>query len=151
MDVLDTAAGLAPRRATANGVVAMQYSFLWRLVAACWLFGITAGPSQLAAQQPIQVTKEQLVGTWKLVSWEQFEPNGSMSPALVGTNIAGMLMFDTAGHFSLKMISERPKWVAEGRMSGTPEENAAAARGVLSYFGTYSVAQNGLVFHIERS
>src|SRR3954470_7336481 len=151
MDVLDTAAGLALRRATANGVVAMQYSFLSKLVAACWLFGIVAGSAELAAQQAVQVTKEQLVGTWKLVSWEQFEPNGSTSPALIGANIAGMLMFDTAGNFSLQMISERPKWAAEGRMSGTPEENAAAAQGVLSYFGTYSVAQNGLIFHIERS
>jgi hypothetical protein len=91
----------------------MHYSFLCRLVAACWLFGIATGSDELAAQQAIQVTKEQLVGTWKLVSWEQFEPNGSTSPALVGTNIAGMLMFDTAGNFSLQMISERPKWVAE--------------------------------------
>jgi len=65
--------------------------FLWRLLAACWLFGIAAGSGELAAQQAIQVTKEQLVGTWKLVSWEQFEPNGGTSPALVGTNIAGML------------------------------------------------------------
>jgi hypothetical protein len=141
---------LARARPT-KGAVVMHYSFLCRLVAACWIFGIAAGSADLAAQQAIQVTKEQLVGTWKLVSWEQFEPNGSTSPALVGTNIAGMLMFDTAGNFSLQMISERPKWVAEGRMSGTPEENAAAAQGVLSYFGTYSVAPNGLVFHIERS
>ena len=125
--------------------------FLCRLLAACWLFGIAAGSGELAAQQAIQVTKEQLVGTWKLVSWEQFEPNGGTSPALVGTNIAGMLMFDGAGNFSLQMISVRPKWVAEGRMSGTPEENAAAAQGVLSYFGTYSVAPNGPIFHIERS
>ena len=125
--------------------------FRCRLLAACWLFGIAAGSGELVAQQAIQVTKEQLVGTWKLVSWEQFELNGSTSPALVGTNIAGMLMFDGAGNFSLQMISERPKWVAEGRMSGTPEENTAAAQGVLSYFGTYSVAPNGPIFHIERS
>ena len=73
---------------------AMQ--FLGRLVAACWLLGIAAGPGELAAQQPIHVTKDQLLGTWKLVSWEQFEPNGSASPALGGTNIAGILMFDAA-------------------------------------------------------
>jgi hypothetical protein len=62
-----------------------------------------------------------------------------------------MLMFDAAGNFSLQMISERPKWAAEGRMTGTSEENAAAAQGVLSYFGTYSVNPGGLTFHIERS
>jgi len=125
--------------------------FLSRLVAACWLFAIAAGSGELAAQQPIHVTKDQLLGTWKLVSWEQFEPNGSASPALGGTNVAGILMFDAAGNFSLQMISERPKWAAHSRMSGTPEENTAAAQGVLSYFGTYSAEKNSLVFHIERS
>ena len=42
--------------------------FRCRLLAACWLFGIAAGSGELAAQQAIQITKEQLVGTWKLVS-----------------------------------------------------------------------------------
>ena len=125
--------------------------FLGRLVAACWLLGIAAGPGELAAQQPIHVTKDQLLGTWKLVSWAQFEPNGSASPALGGTNIAGILMFDAAGNFSMQMISERPKWAADGRMGGTPEENTAAAQGVLSYFGTYSAEKDSLVFHIQRS
>src|SRR5687767_6070284 len=82
----------------------MYGGVLRTLFAACWICSIIAGSSELAAQQTISVTKEQLVGTWKLVSWEQFEPNGSTSPALVGTNIAGMLMFDAAGNFSLQMI-----------------------------------------------
>src|SRR4051812_9730646 len=129
----------------------MRCGVLLRFVSAFWLFCIPIGSIELAAQAAISVTKEQLVGTWKLVSWVQFEPNGSTSPALVGTNIAGRLMFDATGNFSLQMISERPKWAAEGRMSGTAEENAAAAQGVLSYFGTYSVTQDGIGFHIERS
>ena len=91
-------------RATKAEVV-MHHDFLCRLVAACWLFGIAMGSGKIAAQQVIQVTKEQLVGTWKLVSWEQFEPDGSTSPASAGTNIAG----STNGRGQTKNKASRPR------------------------------------------
>ena len=47
----------------------------------------------------------------------------------------------------------RPKFASNNRLEGTPEENTAAVRGSIAYFGTYSVseADHTLDFHIEKS
>ena len=54
---------------------------------------------------------------------------------------------------SLVIASDRPKWKSPDRMEGTPEENTAAARGTLAYFGTYSISEPDQTFtlHVDRS
>jgi hypothetical protein len=53
----------------------------------------------------------------------------------------------------LVIASDRPKWKSPDRMEGTPEENTAAARGTLAYFGTYSISEPDQTFtlHVDRS
>ena len=87
---------------------------------------------------------------WSLVSWEEVFPDGHKILPL-GDNGKGMLVFDQAGHFVISLISLRPKFAVNDRAAGSPEENKALAEGVLTYFGTYSVEANTLVYHIDRS
>ena len=55
-----------------------------------------------------------------------------------------MAMFDAAGHFSWQIIrSDIPKFASNNRQQGTAEENKAVSQGSLSYFGTYSVNDDG--------
>ena len=95
--------------------------------------------------------KEQLVGTWKIVSVDNTRPDGSIKQ-IFGTNPRGIAVFDTHGNAVVVLMrSDRAKFAADNRDLGTPEENKATVQGTHAYFGTYSVieAEKALVFHNE--
>ncbi len=97
-----------------------------------------------------EIAPKDLVGMWSLVSWEEVFPDGHKIAPL-GDNGKGMLVFDQAGHFVISLISLRSKYAANDRAAGSPEDNKRLAEGVLTYFGTYSVEANTLIYHIDRS
>ncbi len=104
-------------------------------------------------QQQGKSVKEQFVGTWTLVSIHYVHPDGSKVEPF-GSDAKGMLVFDGTGRFSTQiMAADRPKFASNNRMLGTPEENKAAAQGVVAYFGTYTVSEADRIvtLHIERS
>jgi len=106
-----------------------------------------------ALQTLAQSAQDQLVGTWTLVSIYIEAPDGSRFD-LFGANPTGLLIMDGNGRISMQLIgSDLPKFVSNGRLDGTPEENKAVVQGVLCYFGTYSVsdADRSLNIHIESS
>jgi len=116
------------------------------------LVGVALLPGDALAQQ--KSLKEQLVGTWTLVSWDTVNADGSKTPPpFEGANLKGMLMFDGGGRFSFQAMTERPKFKVSDRMKATAEENNSVLRGILSYFGTYTVneADRSLNFNVERS
>jgi hypothetical protein len=118
------------------------------------LAGLLALVGVAVAQQPQPASKNQLVGTWTLVKWWNIAEDGhEMPPPIDGKDMKGLLMFDSSGHYSLVIASDRPKWKSLDRMEGTPEENQAAARGTLAYYGTYSVSEPDQTFtlHVDRS
>src|SRR5438105_3720100 len=64
-----------------------------------------------AMGQP-QSLKEQLAGTWTLVSWELKKADGSKAQ-LYGTKPAGIAFFDTGGRYIITVMqSERPNYVS---------------------------------------
>jgi Lipocalin-like domain len=101
--------------------------------------------SALAAQA--QALKQQLVGTWIVVSSSTKLPDGS--PAW-GSNPKGLVIFTENGHYSSQLMrSDRPKFASNNRTTGTPEENKAAVQGAISSFGTYSVDEANKTFTIR--
>jgi hypothetical protein len=109
-------------------------------------------PTSAAAQQPSNSMKEQLVGTWKLVSLVSTRPDGSKYE-LFGPEANGLLIFDGNGRYSLQIFRRRRVPFAGGRMEGTQEENRAAVQGMISHFGTFTIddAEHAVTFHIESS
>ena len=95
-----------------------------------------------AAQQA--TLKDQLVGTWTMVS----------STARFGTNPKGQMILLPNGRYSF-MISrvDVPKFAANNVTQGTAEENAAVVKGVIANFGTWSVdeATKTLTTNVEAS
>jgi hypothetical protein len=78
--------------------------------------------------------KEQLVGTWTLVSINRSDT--------FGADPKGIAFFDSGGYFIITVMrSDRPKYTINDRAQGTIEENKATAQGTLTYFGTYSVSE----------
>ena len=83
--------------------------------------------------------KEQLVGTWTLVSLEQVRPDGSRHQNY-GSNPKGVHVFAPNGRFYLMFArSDLPKIASNNRMKGTAEEHKAIWEGSIAYFGTYTV------------
>jgi hypothetical protein len=94
-----------------------------------------------------------VVGTWTIVSIDDVRPDGSKH-AVFGSSLEGVLIFDAEGRYSLQLCeTERPKFAANDRNKGTPEENQAAVKGCNPHWGRYSVDVAGktINFHIDHA
>jgi len=101
-----------------------------------------------AAQQPL---KDQIVGTWLLVSAENVNANGSAT-SIFGPHGKGILIFQPNGRFAYVLVDpDVPKFSSNKRTVGTPAEFEAAYKGSLASSGTYSVSESDrtFVFHME--
>ena len=120
-------------------------------LSAIMALGLALLPGSSVAQQ--KSLKEQLIGTWTVVSFDSFDASGTKVPNMEGRDLKGQFILTDNGRFSLQMITEFPKLASNDRMKTTPAEDKAVAHGVLSYFGTYTVseADKTVSYRIERS
>ena len=101
------------------------------------ILGVALPAGDAVAQQ--KSLKEQLVGTWKLVSADNVRNDGSKLD-VAGPNPKGVVIYTSDGHFALVITrADLPKFASNSRDLGTPEENKAVVQGSIAYFGTYSV------------
>jgi len=115
-----------------------------------FVFALAVSTGKATAQRTVQ---EQVVGTWTLVLVDNVLPDGSRVQ-LYGPNPQGILMFDAGGRYSMQILREgRPKFSANDKSKGTPEEYKAAVQGSNSHFGTYTVNETDhtVTFHIEHA
>ena len=97
--------------------------------------------------------KEQLVGTWLLVSWEQRRSDGTKTQRY-GAKPTGIAVFDAGGRYIVTVMrSDRANYASNALWAGTAEDNKATADGTITYFGTYvaSDAESSIAIHIEGS
>ncbi len=115
------------------------------------LLAFVSGSGNAIAQQYGQTLKQQLVGTWTLVS--NTNDRGGTKTQPFGSNPSGMAIFDSAGHIVyILMRSDLPKFASNNRLAGTPEENKAVIQGSLVYFGTYTVQDDHTyALHVQGS
>lgn len=97
-----------------------------------------------AQQRPL---KEQIVGTWSLVSFDAVGTDGSRKPFL-SSQPKGIFMVDGAGRYSLVLTNpERPKkWTGGNREAIPAEEYKSAAMGLVAQFGNWSVDDGSKTF-----
>ena len=113
--------------------------------------GISLFVGSAAGQQ--RSLKEQLLGTWALVSHVSTRADGSKF-SMYGANPKGIAFFDAGRQFIITVMrSDRVNYVIDLPTQGTAEENKATAQGTITYFGTYSVseADRSIAIHIEAS
>jgi hypothetical protein len=114
--------------------------------------GETSGHGMTAAEQTAKGTGGNVTGTWTLVSETAHQGGKTTYP--LGANPLGSIMLDGHGRFMLMIARpDLPKFAANKRDAGTPEENKAVLAGALAFFGAYSVneADHVLTLHPEAS
>ncbi len=95
-----------------------------------------------------QLTKSQLIGTWRLVSFESRDESGEIRYPL-GRNAIGQISYGAEGRMSAIIVQPERLPFASGDMRrGTDTELRSAFEGFIGYFGTFSVdAATGAVIH----
>lgn len=108
---------------------------------AALLLGFALLPGSAFSQQ--KSLKDQLVGTWTVVSWQQTNKDGTKLQRF-GTTPKGVNMFDANGHFFIMFARpDLPKIASGDPNTPTPDEANAIAKGSIAYFGTYTVDEAG--------
>ncbi len=96
-------------------------------------------------------TPNPLIGTWRLVSWENRSVDGQIIHPL-GEDAVGYIMYNQDGYmFVAIMRSDRPKFPAGDLLRGSTEEKAQAAGTYVSYCGRYEFRGDTVVHHVELS
>ena len=114
-------------------------------------FALGWPPGSVFGQQ--KSLKEQLVGTWLAVSWEQDVSNGPKFQRY-GANPKGGYVFDSTGHFfSVYASPDLPKIASKNPSTPTPEEAKAIVSGAIGLAGTYTVdeASKTITLRVEGS
>ena len=104
--------------------------------------------SAISQQKPL---KEQLVGSWSIVSNDNVAPDGTKRQ-IFGPNPKGVFILGVDGRYALVVVNPaRPKFKGASRLDGTPEENRAVVAGTVASFGTWSLdeATNTFVTNAE--
>ena len=114
----------------------------------CLAVGLSA--SDVLAQQ--KSLKEQLVGTWTLVSSDQVRPDGSKLRRF-GVNPKGINVFEANGRFFVMIASADNLQIASiGRSKTNSEEVGGLIVESIAYYGTYTVNEvNVINLHLEAS
>ena len=122
-----------------------RYAVALAVVVGFGLLGVAAPAGDAVAQQ--KSLKEQLVGTWTVVSATTKLADGSLQ---WGSNPKGLLIFTDNGRYSSHIMRpDRPKFASNKRLQGTPDENKATVHGTISSFGTYSVNEANKTYTIR--
>src|SRR5580704_13174344 len=116
----------------------------------CLTAGLSASDS-LAQQKSL---KEQLVGTWTLVSSDQVLPDGSKLKQF-GANPKGINVFDANGRFFLMVASADNTKIASTDPSSktkSQEEDGLTVESI-AYYGMYTVneAEKVVFLHLDAS
>ncbi|MCG7343950.1 lipocalin-like domain-containing protein [Sporosarcina sp. ACRSL] len=83
--------------------------------------------------------REQVIGTWSLVSYQSADKNGKVIYPL-GEDAKGFIMYNPDGYMSAQLMASGRHAYGSGDLhTGTIEEMAQAANGYLAYSGRFEV------------
>ena len=109
--------------------------------------------AQSLTKPPTANLRKQLIGTWRLLSYEdRDDPNGEWTYRF-GKNPKGYFIYDETGHVAIQIMKTPPppKFASGNDAKPTPEEALAVYSSYTAYFGTYTIdeAKHAVVHHVE--
>ena len=115
---------------------------LTRLLVTAFAALIISGPAR-------GESASELVGTWTLVS-SIMEKDGKKTDQF-GPGAHGTMSLDANGRFMLTIIgADLPKFAANNRAAGSPEDNRAVVARSIAMLGTYSAKPGREDPHLQR-
>ena len=115
--------------------------------------GMLSGAPGVWAKEKGSTLAKQVQGSWTLVSVYVEQDGKKIEP--FGSQPRGFLIFTHDGRFlEILLRPNLPKFAANNRMKGTPEENQAIVQGSLAFYGTYKVVsekEHTGIMHVEGS
>ncbi|UDI77118.1 lipocalin-like domain-containing protein [Staphylococcus taiwanensis] len=92
--------------------------------------------------------KEQLIGTWKLVRYQDEDKDGNIFFPL-GKDATGFIMYNPDGYMSAQLMQQGRQAYESGDLhTGTKDEMAEAAHGYVAYAGRFELdEENSTVYH----
>ena len=98
------------------------------IFAACAIAAFGSSMMTIDALAQKQSLKEQLVGTWTLLSWEQKKGDGTKLERY-GATPKGIAFFDDGGRYIITVMrSDRAKYASNALWQGTPDESKETNR-----------------------
>jgi hypothetical protein len=109
-------------------------------------------PSRHAPESKGTMASNPLVGTWRLVSWENRSVVDGRVSYPLGEAAVGYLLYGDDGYMSVSIMSpERLMFAADDLLSGTEAERAQAASTYVAYCGRYEFRGETVVHQVELS
>ncbi len=97
------------------------------------------------------VTAADLIGTWRLVSWESRDEDGTVSYPF-GPDAVGFLMYGADGYVCVELMAAgRPPFADGDILRGTTEERAHAAATYRSYCARWEFLGDRVRHHFQTS
>ncbi len=98
------------------------------------------------------MTSNPLVGTWRLVSFENRSVDGQEVSYPFGEDAVGYIMYNEDGYVFVTISRpDRAQFAAGDLFGGSTEEKARAAGAYMSYCGRYEFRGETVVHHVELS
>jgi Lipocalin-like domain len=93
-----------------------------------------------------------LIGTWRLVAWENRSVVDGQVSYPLGKEAVGYIMYNEDGYMFVAIMGpNRAKFAADDLLSATKEEEAQAEETYVSYCGRYMFHGEKVVHHVELS
>jgi hypothetical protein len=106
--------------------------------------------AQQSATADAERVKQRLIGSYKLISWTQYDANGQASKS---PYTMGQISYDAAGRMSAHLMTEEQLRMAGGRGTQTGQQaqggrGAGNATGYIAYYGRYEIdAARSIITH----
>jgi len=98
------------------------------------------------------MTPNPLIGSWRLVSWENRSIDGQKISYPLGKDAVGYIMYNQDGYMAVAIMRpNRTKFAAGDLLGGSAAEKAQAAETYVSYCGRYEFRGDTVVHHVELS
>jgi hypothetical protein len=98
------------------------------------------------------MTTNPLIGTWRLISWENRSVDGQKISYPLGKDAVGYIMYNEDGYMFVAISRpNRVRFAAGDLLGGSTEEKVQAANTYVSYCGRYEFRGGIVIHHVDLS
>jgi hypothetical protein len=98
------------------------------------------------------MTSNPLIGTWRLISWENRSVDGQKITYPLGKDAVGYIMYNEDGYMFVAISRpNREKFTVGDLLGGSTEEKVQAANTYVSYCGRYEFRGDTVTHHVDLS